>query len=221
MFFSSVPIDSNGKNLRVPNLFKLDSAGNVLQSKRVVTESNFEDAHFIDFRDIIYHPTKGIVCYGRTTYDESPPTSTGWISQLHPEDFRVLFDTATQIEQFTYSDLIYFENTIIAQGGVGASPYYLKLNLRDIDTYPAASVGEKPSESHFRVYPNPSITGNFRIEADVEITQIQVYSLTGQQLLDKNLNDFTNELSIKPKGVFILQVQTRDGEIHRSKIINQ
>ena len=71
------------------------------------------------------------------------------------------------------------------------------------------------------VYPNPLITGNFRVEADLEITQIQVYSITGEQILDKNLNDFSNELNITTKGVFILQVQTRDGKIFRSKIINQ
>lgn len=221
--YSSVPIDSNGKTIRVPNLFKLDAAGNVLQSKRVITNSNFEDGEEIYIVDVIAHPTKGIVCYGQYIVDKGDLTSNrlGWASQLHPEDFRVLFDTATQIRQNIWGNLLYFNNTIIGQGGAGKSPYYLKLNLKDIDTYPAASVEGKSEAGILKVYPNPSSNGSFRVEAGLAIQEIQVYALTGQMLFAQSLNALSYEFYLKTKGVYILQVETRDGEIQRSKIINQ
>lgn len=48
-----------------------------------------------------------------------------------------------------------------------------------------------------------------------------VVGLTGQMLFAQSINALSREFYLKNKGVYILQVQTRDGEIHRSKIINQ
>lgn len=76
---------------------------------------------------------------------------------------------------------------------------------------PTTAVGEL-SLSDVRLFPNPN-RGRFTIEAPISIYRIEVYNLTGQQVLAEEVNAFTRELEIAgaEPGIYFVKIFTAQG----------
>ena len=62
--------------------------------------------------------------------------------------------------------------------------------------------------SEFKIYPNPT-TGIINIVADGNLQQVQLFNVTGQQLLSTDGNSL--DISTLPAGLYLLRIQTADG----------
>lgn len=99
----------------------------------------------------------------------------------------------------------------------------MKVNLKDVDEYPASSVPEKQEKTNsIKIYPNPSTTGEFIIQSKEEsISQIEVFTTTGQIIYSQKVNALQESLQMDTKGIYLVRVTTRDNQTEILKIVNQ
>jgi hypothetical protein len=74
----------------------------------------------------------------------------------------------------------------------------------------------------FDIFPNPVTESSFTISSDVEITEVHIINLLGQEIFAQNYVAETKiniELEIKEKGVYLLQVKTFDGSVTTKRIL--
>ena len=72
------------------------------------------------------------------------------------------------------------------------------------------------------VYPNPSSTGEFIIQSKEEsISQIDVFTTTGQMIYSQKVNALQENIHIDTKGIYLVRVTTRDNQTETLKIVNQ
>jgi hypothetical protein len=72
------------------------------------------------------------------------------------------------------------------------------------------------------IYPNPVIGSDFTISSDVEISEIHIVNILGQEVFDQQYLGETKiniELEIKEKGVYLIQVKTFDGRVTTKRIL--
>ncbi len=78
-------------------------------------------------------------------------------------------------------------------------------------------------KAEISLYPNPT-RSTFNVQASTAISQVNVYSLSGQEVLnqsyDNNLRTIKLDLSNQPNGLYFVQVQTEEG-IATQKLIKQ
>jgi len=74
------------------------------------------------------------------------------------------------------------------------------------------------AESEINIYPNPT-TGQLNIETERRFSEIKVFDVAGNLLLDRS---FSNEIDLEGivSGIYLLELQDKDG-IYRKKIIKE
>ena len=72
------------------------------------------------------------------------------------------------------------------------------------------------NKSQLTIYPNP-VTDKIFINSDKKINQIKVFSIDGKELIKTSNSEIS--LSHLIKGIYIIQIQTKDGKITEQKII--
>ncbi|MGI9526223.1 MAG: M1 family aminopeptidase [Weeksellaceae bacterium] len=73
----------------------------------------------------------------------------------------------------------------------------------------------------FKIYPNPVIN-NFFVLSTAYIENLEIYNMTGQLVKEVDINSNESEVSLSdlPKGVYMIQANTKDG-IRNEKIIKK
>jgi hypothetical protein len=72
------------------------------------------------------------------------------------------------------------------------------------------------------VFPNPVIGNEFTITSNLEIAQVSVINILGQQVFEQQYVGETKiniELEIRERGVYLLQVKTFDGRVMTKRIL--
>ena len=73
-----------------------------------------------------------------------------------------------------------------------------------------------------KVYPNPTSNKVFISSLETNLTHIAVYSMTGKQIIDKDLNTKETSLSFSelPRGVYLLKVMS-DSKVNTYKVVRE
>ncbi|MFY0651665.1 MAG: T9SS type A sorting domain-containing protein [Cyclobacteriaceae bacterium] len=107
---------------------------------------------------------------------------------------------------------------------------FYRLNAIDYDgsyeKFQILSVEYLPEDLQVLVYPNPASTQNIRLSLglpkDADLKKVSVYSLSGNHILDQNLNIGNNDLKLTSKlqaGIYLAKVQIDNYQITRRLII--
>ncbi|NJM79053.1 MAG: T9SS type A sorting domain-containing protein [Flavobacterium sp.] len=83
----------------------------------------------------------------------------------------------------------------------------------------ALSINNFEFEKNISVYPNPS-SGIFNINTDKEI-EIRVFDVLGKEIIIKNINSKTIDISNYPKGVYYLEASFKSGEKSLYKLVKK
>jgi chitodextrinase len=103
-------------------------------------------------------------------------------------------------------------------GGANSTPS--RVAFDDISWTCYSSLGlQKSNKKHFQVYPNPS-NGNFNVIFDESnsLHLVEIYSLLGQKVYEKEVNSTSISLPNLQKGTYIIKV-TKDSKSNIEKII--
>lgn len=77
-------------------------------------------------------------------------------------------------------------------------------------------------QKSLEVFPNPVIGNEFTIISDMEINEVHIINILGQQVFEKQYIGETKiniELEIKEKGIYLVQVKTFDGRVTTKRIL--
>lgn len=239
-------IDSNGfyvlrnrprgtvqRSVNVRQLQLFDYQGDLIRKRNVINESTFNHEDSLSnsgsFDCYLFHPQKGILLFG--TYHREINADSfivgNQFTQVRPSDFEVLYDTLIEgVMQWKNSHFANTGDQIYVQGSRspgGRGAFVMKVNLKDVDEYPASSVPEKQEKTNsIKIYPNPSTTGEFIIQSKEEsISQIEVFTTTGQIIYSQKVNALQESLQMDTKGIYLVRVTTRDNQTEILKIVNQ
>ncbi len=81
---------------------------------------------------------------------------------------------------------------------------------------------EQTNNNIITIYPNPSSTGDFIIQSkDKTLSQIDVFTTTGQIVYSQKVNALQENIHIDTKGIYLVRVTTRDNQTETTKIVNQ
>lgn len=81
------------------------------------------------------------------------------------------------------------------------------------------SVESVSQKNKFRLYPNPSTNGIFNLEGEfIEIVDIHVYDIYGKRVAVDGKNG-NIDISVQPKGVYILKVTSKDRSVFTGKLL--
>ncbi len=134
-------------------------------------------------------------------------------------------------DTFRYNDWLIFTNN-------NASPSFQNLGSHTCDCDPAPPVSarrlcngtvvvgsEEVVKAEFKVYPNPSVSGNIAIEADEKIESIRVTDMIGR-IVDSRKMDIQSEnvqltLQNVQSGIYFIQVTTTDNRVGVRKLVIQ
>lgn len=75
-------------------------------------------------------------------------------------------------------------------------------------------------QNHVKLYPNPT-QGIVNINTDLDLEKVEVYNTLGQNVFFGKVINNTIDLSTQPKGVYIVRLQTTDGQIMSYKLIKK
>lgn len=75
-------------------------------------------------------------------------------------------------------------------------------------------------KNHVKLYPNPT-QGIVNINTDLDLEKVEVYNTLGQNVFVGKVINNTFDLSTQPKGVYIVRLQTTDGQIMSYKLIKK
>lgn len=119
-------------------------------------------------------------------------------------------------------DIKVFQNTLYAGGGFsmsGNTPVFRIARLMDIGN----GIGEIENASGVKIYPNPSQSEITIETSDKTSVQIIVKDILDRQLFAVNSNSSktTMDISALSAGVYLLQVQSKHGEVNISKFIKE
>ena len=239
-------IDSNGfyvlrnrprgtvqRSVNVRQLQLFDYQGDLIRKRNVINESTFNHEDSLSnsgsFDCYLFHPQKGILLFG--TYHREINADSfivgNQFTQVRPSDFEVLYDTLIEgVMQWKNSHFANTGDQIYVQGSRspgGRGAFVMKVNLKDVDEYSASSVAEKQEKTNsIKIYPNPSNTGEFIIQSQEEsLSQIEVFTTTGQMIYSQKLNALQENIHIDTKGIYLVRVTTRDNQTETLKIVNQ
>ena len=229
-------LDSVERKGRFSKLQHYDRLGNLTNEKLVLKKPYFNAKDSLDNNSrvagYLFHPQKGIILTASYNNKFNPETQEfdnwgGIIYQIRPSDFKILYDTVFEKRfELAFRNLFHKGNTIFIQGyrsygGVDAN--IMKLNLKDVDDYPASSVTEKQQKTNaIKIYPNPSSTGEFIIQSQNQsIIRVDVFTMTGQVVHSQKVNALQETLQMDTKGIYLIRVTTDDNKTETLKIINQ
>ena len=217
----------------VRQLQLFDYNGDLIRKRKIIHESTFNHEDSLSnsaaFKGYLFHPQKGILLFGNYFREINADSTVSYsqFTQVRPVDFEVLYDTIMedplQWEDPHFAnkgDQIYVQGSR-SPGGRGA--FVMKVNLKDVDEYPASSVPEKHKKTNtIKIYPNPSTTGEFIIQSKEEsISQIEVFTSTGQIVYSHKVNALQENIHMDTKGIYLVRVTTRDNQTETLKIVNQ
>ena len=110
-----------------------------------------------------------------------------------------------------------------AEGSISAATYGRGVWESPLNTLPSGVI--KNELSHFSIYPNPAKNNiSFSIESIFNSSLfIRLYSLTGQIMIEKELNSENNTLNISTlsKGCYIVEFDNKIGGLIREKLIKE
>jgi len=221
------------RNSLVCQIQHFDHQGNLIRKKKIINESTFNHEDSLSnsgsIDGYLIHPQKGILLFGnyhREINADSFIVGTQF-TQVRPSDFKILYDSLIEgamhwrDPNFAHNgDQVYLQG-YRSPGGRGA--FVMKLNLKDVDDYPASSVAEKQEKTNtIKIYPNPSSTGEFIIQSKEEsLSQIEVFTTTGQMIYSQKVNALQENIHMDTKGIYLVRVTTRDNQTETLKIVNQ
>ncbi len=232
-FLLRVYLDSAEREGRLLMLQKYDDKGELSIEKLVFSDRFFNNAdslsNFTGYGGYLFHPEKGILIYGNCHYilDNDSVVKGNWLAQIHPSDFEMLYDTVIdRPPQWGEVNFTYLNNLIYLQGyrsPGGRGAFVMKVNLKDVDEYPASSVAEKQEKTNtIKIYPNPSSSGEFIIQSkEKSISQIDVFTTTGQIIYSQKVNALQENIHMDTKGIYLVRVTTRDNRTETLKIVSQ
>lgn len=202
---------------RLVTLYNIANATYCNGTKR---NPNLQADIFGDWREeIILHSSDNtkLIIFTTTT-----PTSRRMYTLMHDKMYRL--GVAWQNVGYNQPpDLSFYFG-----GGMGTPPTP-NITLKSASALPELNAKEQSIQGKgFSAYPNP-LTGNSLTVSmglnSKSFVKVSVTNLTGQVVLEKNLGTFevgdideSIDLSILPKGTYIIQVQTVDGN-NKSKIV--
>lgn len=135
-----------------------------------------------------------------------------FLTTIHDE-FAILYD-AVGVEEFAM-DIEYkitAESQLIVKQARPWSLYWSELDGGPVSTFAPSS-----TETWVKCYPNPT-TSQLNISVDIDIANLQVYSLTGQLLKTEIIGKNTSTLSINvndlPQGTYVVAGAGADGEVY-------
>ncbi len=83
-------------------------------------------------------------------------------------------------------------------------------------------IQEKAPANGFNVFPNPVTEQQFTVISQVEIVEVKLLNLLGQQVFEKkylNEKKVNIELETNEKGLYIVQVKTVDERVKTKRIL--
>lgn len=184
--------DSN-KNI----VLKLDPAGNVIWFKEYGHGIGLSPAY-------IEGPNR----YYLTAFTNSPTIlaidSSGGISGCYSADVNISLDTIQFTATYTNNPTLYpIATTTFTHGSYQTS----NQSYVDSCTFTPTSVRSLASKDHFSVYPNPTsgvVNINFASDIAVKSPKVSVISMTGMEVMTKNMtgssNRFSETLDLKQPG---------------------
>jgi len=217
----------------VRQLQLFDYNGDLIRKRKIIHESTFNHEDSLSnsaaFKGYLFHPQKGILLFGNYSREINADSTIRYsqFTQVRPVDFKVLYDTIMedplQWEDPHFAnkgDQIYVQGSR-SPGGRGA--FVMKVNLKNVDEYPTSSVAEKQEKTNLiKIYPNPSNTGEFIIQSKEEsISQIEVFTTTGQMIYSQKVNALQENIHIETKGIYLVRVTNRENQTETLKIVNQ
>ncbi len=76
-----------------------------------------------------------------------------------------------------------------------------------------------PTPKAIKMYPNPANNQVF-FESDLALEQVKVFSITGKQVLQANLSQNNNiQVNDLAKGIYLVQIQTQNGQVETRKLV--
>ena len=81
---------------------------------------------------------------------------------------------------------------------------------------------ENQDPINFEVYPNPVQGEEFTIKSEVEVTEVTVLNILGQQVMHQKFIGETKiniQLEARDNGLFIVQIRTIDGRVATKRIL--
>lgn len=75
---------------------------------------------------------------------------------------------------------------------------------------------------NFEVFPNPVVEDNFKLTSEIEITEVNILNILGQQVLTDKFSGETNiyiHFKTRDKGLYIIQVKTIDGRVTTKRVL--
>ena len=118
-----------------------------------------------------------------------------------------------------YSSGAYFNASDLNYANVSGNIYYYQIGSEECGDI---TIGiDEQDEFGYTLKPNPVRDGTFSLTADLPTQKsvVSIVSLMGKVVLRKNLQSFTNEISVHhlPKGIYIVKYEIGD-EIEIRKI---
>ena len=141
---------------------------------------------------------------------------SSWVYSQYPSGkyFRPVYEGTYDIR---FSKPGYFPKVVQGVQVVNNETTFLDVELVNITT-----IVEGAAEKNLSIYPNP-VRGNYlKVKSDLKITQMWIYSLSGELVLQKLLNSNSDfiDVSSLAKGSYIIKAEI-NGKVVEQKIIRQ
>ncbi|WP_340112584.1 LamG-like jellyroll fold domain-containing protein [Maribellus mangrovi] len=114
-----------------------------------------------------------------------------------------VFDTTLQTGTLTGGQNLYFNN---CEGATGMKAYLDNYELYEVDA-PTSAIDWK--EASIRVYPTYS-SGDFKVETSGSRGMITVYNLTGKLVLQKEIENNLETITVRDRGMYLLKVENQE-----------
>ena len=99
----------------------------------------------------------------------------------------------------------------------GDSDFFIAKYGTDDCTFSTADF--TPTPTSIKMYPNPANNQVF-FESDLALEQVKVFNITGKQVLQANLSQNNNiQVSDLAKGIYLVQIQTQNGQVETRKLV--
>ncbi len=91
-----------------------------------------------------------------------------------------------------------------------------------INSMPFTNDIENQDPINFEVFPNPVLGENFTIVSDVEVTEVTVLNILGQQVMNQKYIGETKiniQFEARDKGLFIVKIRTIDERVAVKRVL--
>lgn len=96
------------------------------------------------------------------------------------------------------------------------------LGVHECECDPSLSIGEEAALNQLAIYPNPSVDGEFNFTGVNTVTQVEVYSSTGQMVFSQENVKGIQSIKIDANpGVYLVNLKTAEGFVSSHRLIVQ